>query len=250
MKKIVLLIIVMITFSKVYSQHEETIKSDNDTLYFPTDVNKGSDKIIIDLFSDLWQGVPSNIKARGINQGFSTYFMTNYPIGFSNFSFAWGLGISCHNFYSDGVPVLERDANNNPTGNTMFETLGTHYQTKVNYTKNKLNINYLELPIEFKFKSRDGHNRQLKFSFGFKVGYELSNHTKYVGDDVLENTTDQVTIKKSDIKNISKWNYGVTARIGRGMFNLFGYYSLSKIFDKDKGPQMYPISVGISITPF
>ena len=117
------------------------------------------------------------------------------------------------------------------------------------YKTNKLNLTYLDLPIELKFKTRDAHNRQLKFSFGFKIGYELSDHTKYVGDDVDEKTTDQVTIKKGNIKNINNWNYGVTARVGKGVFNLMAYYSLSKIFNND-GPQMYPISVGISITPY
>lgn len=243
-------------FINSYAQKETTLKSNDDTLRFPKDKNKGKDIIVFDLYSDIWKGTPNNISVRTIDQGIDFYLMTNHPIGTSNFSLAYGLGISSHNFYSDGVPVLERDINNNPTGKTIFETLGNYYSNKgsynsnsVNYKTNKLNLTYLDLPIELKFKTRDAHNRQFKFSVGFKIGYELSDHTKYVGDDVLEGTTDEVTIKKGNIKNINNWNYGVTARIGKGVLNIFGYYSLSKIFN-DNGPQIYPISVGISITPY
>jgi hypothetical protein len=248
MKKILLSIAVMMLFVSSYAQQEGMIT--DDTLRFPKERNKGSDIFIFDFYQDLWNDVPSNIKARDINQGFNFNLMKNYPIGTSNFSLAVGLGISSHNFYSDGVPVLGRDSLNKYNGTTTFTTLGSYYQKKVEYVKNKLNITYFEIPIELKFKTRDAHNRQLKFSFGFKVGYEIANHTKYVGNDVLENTDDQVTIKKYNIQNINKWSYGVTARVGRGMFNLFGYYSLSKVFEKDKGPQMYPISVGVSFTPY
>ncbi|MEI6820658.1 MAG: porin family protein [Bacteroidota bacterium] len=247
MKKIILSIAIMMLFINSYAQKTAALK--DDTLRFPKDKNKGKDIIIFDVYSDIWKGAPNNITVRTIDQGINFYLMTNHPIGTSNFSIAYGLGISSHNFHSDGVPVLERDANGIPTGKTIFETLGSHYQTTVNYKTNKLNLTYLDLPIELKFKTRDAHNRQLKFSLGFKIGYELSNHTKFVGDDVLEGTTDEVTIKKGNIKNINNWNYGVTARIGKGMFNLMCYYSLSKIFNTD-GPQMYPISVGISITPY
>ena len=248
MKKIILSIAIMMLFINSYAQKEATLK--DDTLRFPKDKNKGKDIIIFDLYSDIWilKDKPDIISVRTINQGINFYLMINRPISTSNFSIAYGLGISSHNFYSDGMPVLEK-INGVPTGKTIFETLGSHYQTTVNYKTNKLNLTYLDLPIELKFKTRDAHNRQLKFSLGFKIGYELSDHTKYVGDDVLEGTTDQITIKKGNIKNINNWNYGVTARVGKGVLNLMAYYSLSKIFNTD-GPQMYPISVGISITPY
>ena len=250
MKKIIIAVVLMMFVFNSFAQNTDNINLNDDTLRFPKEKNKGNDMFILDFYQDMWQKVPSNIKVRDINQGFSFFIMKNYPISTSNFSFAWGLGFSSHNFYSDGVPALGRDGLGKPDGTTVFQTLGTYYNQIVDYKINKLNITYLEIPLELKFKTRASHNRMLKFSLGVKVGYEISNHTKYKGNDVIEKTDDQVTIKKYDIKNINKWNYAVTARIGRGMFNLVGYYSLSKIFDKDMGPQMYPISVGISITPY
>ncbi len=250
MKKIIIAVALTMLMINSYAQLDDKTNIIDDTLRFPKEKNKGKDMFIIDFYQDIWKDVPTNIKVRDINQGFSFYIMKNHPIGTSNFSFAWGLGFSSHNFYSDGVPALGRDNLGNPIGTTIFQTLGIYYNQLVDYKINKLNITYLEIPLEIKFKTRGQHNRQLKFSVGVKVGYEMNNHTKYKGNDVIEKTDDLVTIKKYGIKNINNWNYAVTARIGRGWINFVGYYSLSKMFDKDMGPQMYPISLGISITPY
>ena len=139
MKKIILSIAITMLFINSYAQRETTNVLKDDTLRFPKDKNKGKDIIIFDVYSDIWEKTPNNISVRTIDQGIDFYLMINRPISTSNFSIAYGLGISSHNFYSDGVPVLERDANGTPTGKTIFETLGSHYQTTVNYKTNKLN---------------------------------------------------------------------------------------------------------------
>ena len=205
--------------------------------------NTGKDIIILDLYSDLWQNVPTNVDVRAINQGVNIYAMFNLPFARSNFSLSSGLGVSSHNFYSDAVPITG-------VSGTSFIKLGDFYQKKVDYSINKINITYIDIPVEIKFKTRAERSKRFKASIGCKIGYNISNHTKYRGEDVIENTSDYITLKKSNIKNLSDWNYGVTARIGYGMYNLMAYYSISKLFENNKGPQIYPISIGISITPF
>lgn len=241
MKSFCLLIFGLIITLRVSSQ---------DTISFSKEKNTGKDLILIDLYQDIWQNVPANVSLRGINQGVNMYAMLNKPIKYSNFSLAIGIGVSSHNMYSDAVPVLERNSANQLTGNTVFETLGNHYAQKVSYSINKINLTYIDIPIELRFKTRAERDKRFRISFGFKFGYNISNHTKYKGDDVEENTNDQVVIKKSNVKNINNWNYGIIGRIGYGKFNLMTYYSLAKIFDKDKGPQIYPVSVGLSFIPF
>ena len=128
--------------------------------------------------------------------------------------------------------------------------MNDYYKKNVDYSTNKINLTYIDFPIEIKFKTRAERNKRFKASIGFKIGYKISNHSKYRGEDVIENTNDVITLKKSDIKYINMWNYGITARLGYGRYNIMVYYYLAKMFEKDKGPQIYPISVGISITPF
>ncbi len=227
-----------------------------DTIVFKKEKNTKKDVIIFDLFNDFWQDVPELVKLRGINQGISISAMMNSPIGYSNFSLAYGLGLSSHNMYSDAVPILGKDINNKPDGTVQFIKLGNYAGKTVEYSINKLNITYLDLPIELKFKTKAEKKKIFRSSIGFKFGYNISNHTKYRGEDYVEESDDYVTIKKSNIKYINNWHYGIIARVGYGRFNLMAYYSLSKLFENDKLKynnkeyQIYPISIGISIIPF
>jgi hypothetical protein len=220
-----------------------------DTINNIKEKNTGKDILILDLFTDLWQNAPAVAKVRPINQGINISVMLNYPLGTSNFSLAGGLGISYHNFYSDAIPSI-RDTNGIITGKTEYYKLNDYYKKTIDYSVNKTAVSYLEIPIELKFKTRAERNKRFKASIGFKFGYNISNHTKYSGEDVIENTKDEITLKKSNIKYINNWSYGIIARLGYSKFNIMAYYSLSKLYEKNLGPQMYPISVGISITPF
>ena len=241
MKKNYFLLVILFFTISAYSQ---------DTLRFQKEKNQGKDIIMLDVFNDFWQDVPSDVNVRTINQGVAFYAMLNRPIATSDFSVALGIGVSSHNFYSDAIPILSRNSANQPDGNTIFESLGNYYNKPVAYSINKMNLTYIEIPIEIKYKTIAERNKRFRISVGFKIGYNISNHTKYRGEDVIENTSEQVVIKKSNIRNINDWNYGIIGRLGYGRFNLITYYSLSKIFEKDKGPQMYPISIGLTITPF
>jgi hypothetical protein len=94
-------------------------------------------------------------------------------------------------------------------------------------------------------------NNAFKFYLGGKIGLMLSNHTKYNGDDYEENyPTGSIRIKEYKIANVNKYRYGLTARIGWKWIQVYGYYSISKLFKKDLGPDMYPISVGLTISPY
>lgn len=74
--------------------------------------------------------------------------------------------------------------------------------------------------------------------------------SKYKGDDYLSANNDLVIYKKKKINYLEKNRYGFTGRIGYKWLNLWGYYQLSTLFQKTKGPEMYPISIGITIIPF
>ena len=38
------------------------------------------------------------------------------------------------------------------------------------------------------------------------------------------------------------------AKIGWGVLNLYATYSLTPMFQKNKGPELYPFAIGISLT--
>jgi hypothetical protein len=131
------------------------------------------------------------------------------------------------------------------TGKSNLIPFNTLYPN-LDYKKNKMTLTYLDIPFEFIYKTRSN----LRFSAGFKVGFLLQSHTKYRGDDYLNGNKNELKVKFFRLRNIDDYRFGVTARIGWKWINAFGYYSLSKIFNKNQGPDLYPISVGISVIPF
>jgi len=194
-------------------------------------------KVGIDLYTDLWQEVPDDLDAKTINRGAGVFWVYNSPFGTSNFSFSVGAGISSHNLYGDSKPDLKRD-----NDSSFFEPI----HDSVDYKKSKFTTSFLDIPFEIIYTSKNDY----RIAVGFKAGFLLNSHTKYKGDDISGVSEDLVVIKKSRLTNIERKKYGFTLRLGYRWFNLYGYYPLSNLFEKDGGPEMYAYSVGITILPF
>ncbi len=186
-----------------------------------------------DFITDIWQGQPADMDIRTINQGFNIFAMYNFQLAESNSTFSAGLGIDNHNMYSD--TRIE---------NINADTIKFVPITEV-YQKSKINLTYLSIPLEFKFR----FNKGFKIGAGFKMRYLISSKDKYIGD-IPNEPKGRTNVKRKKISGLEDWAYGFTLRLGYKSFNIFGYYQISNIFEKGRGPQMYPISVGITLTPF
>lgn len=188
-----------------------------------------------DVFIDSWQKVPHDLDLKSVNPGVNIAGSYNYIFGKSNVSFSPGLGLGIHNFYSSSLTVTENDS-------TYFQKI----PDGVSYKKAKFTATYLDIPLEFRFKSK----AEFRFAIGFKFGFLLKAQTKYKGDDFLAGNTNLVIIKKGRIPNVEKNRYGFTVKMGYKWLNLYGYYQLSTLFVSGNGPEMYPVSFGVSIIPF
>ncbi len=201
-------------------------------------VNEATKKRIsigVGAFTDIWMKTPDGMKTRTINQGVNVFGTYNMPFGKSNFQFAIGLGITIHNLY----------------WNYRFQASDDSLQFEVipdgqSYKRSKLTMPYIEIPIEFRYKSKS----KIAVGIGFKVGYMVYGHSKYVGSDYIFHKSNDLISSFKDIKFLEKFAYGPTLRIGYRWFNLTGYYSLSGIFQKSTNVDMYPISVGFVLMPF
>lgn len=201
-------------------------------------VNEAAKKRVsigVGMFEDIWIGVPKGIKTRTINQGFQVFAMYNVPFGKSNFGFSIGLGFRANNLYGN---FLVRSTNDSSWLEKIGDTIG--------YQRSKLTMPWLELPLEFRFVSKS----KVAVALGFKIAYLLPAHSKYVGEDYTLNNEQKLRVKYRDIKNLEQFSYGPMLRIGYRWFHINGYYSLSKLFTKGNGPEMYPVSVGILLMPF
>jgi hypothetical protein len=220
-KTILSICVVFITASSLFAQT-------------PTETTIKRFSLGADIFTDIWMNQPEGVPARTINQGANVFGMYNFPLGESNFHFAIGAGMGFHNLYTKGV--IEDIRADTIKFVPQPDTLA--------FKRHKLGLTYVDVPIEFRFKS----DSKIRFAIGFKVGYKIDGKTKYKGE---RPDKENVTIKQKQVKYIETFRFGPTLRFGYDWFSLFGYYQISSIFQNNRGPDnLYPISVGITLLPF
>ncbi len=189
----------------------------------------------LDVFNTFWMDLPEGVSQKGLNIGYSVYGMYNYRFNTSLYSFAGGLGVSIYNLASNSV-IEDVHAD--------VITL-TPIPDDVSYDRSKLSFSYFDLPLELRYKSE----KQFRLAFGFRIGFRLDNHLTYKGDR-LDGSATAVTVKEKGISNVEKIALGTTFRIGYKWLNLNVYYSLTNIFEVEKGPEFKPFSIGFTFIPF
>jgi hypothetical protein len=116
------------------------------------------------------------------------------------------------------------------------------------FTKSKLTVTWLNVPLllEFQIPLSDSKKDRISVSAGVIGGLRLGSHTK----QMYEQEGTMYTNKNHDDFNLPTWRYGLTARIGYGGMNVFVNYDLSGLFKDGAGPELYPVSAGISFAGF
>ena len=192
-----------------------------------------TDKLILEFNHCGWLNMPNGVKNDITSRGMNFYLYFDKPLGNSNFSFAYGGGISSHNISGNANTVYKLDSLGNES--TIFEP------RTLPYKKNVIGATVLEIPVELRFRTR--RVRSFKMSVGFRMGYTVQNFRKIFDVDGKR--------KLFDIHNYNPWRYGVEFRIGYEQIFLCGFYSLSNVIMADKGsPNIIPYTIGIGITPW
>ncbi|MBL7110939.1 MAG: outer membrane beta-barrel protein [Bacteroidales bacterium] len=153
-------------------------------------------------------------------------------------SIGWttGLGFEWNNYSFDG---------NNAIGKDSIGNIGPVYPPDgAVYTKSKMNTTYLTLPLllEFQFgKSKKGF-----FSVGVIGGLKLHSNIKTIYDYSGSKERNKV---KDDF-NLNPLRYAVTVRAGYKFIKLYANYGMMPLFQDNRGPEVYPINVGLILCSF
>jgi len=192
-----------------------------------------------DLYTSIWLDMPTGIKTRTINQGANVFLMYNHLMGDKGFSFAGGFGVTSENLYLKNahVPNVHADS-------ISFEATPIGVKVK----RSKLNVTYIDIPIEVRYVT----DSKMRFTLGMKFGFLVDSKTMYKGDAFDEDGKLSYGVKNKykDVNQLESTRFGVQARIGYKWVHAYAYYSLNRLFKADKGPQIYPISVGVTFMPF
>lgn len=160
------------------------------------------------------------------------------PISGDRFGILTGLGFQFTNYDLDSDKRLREDRDSI-----------TAYRDTLNMSsvsKNKLKATYLTLPILFELNSKRG-DKGFHFAAGMLFSYRLGSKNK------MKYTTPTGNDRKDKYKddyNLNPFGAAVTTRFGYSWLNLFATYNLTTLFEKNKGPELYPFTVGLTLLDF
>lgn len=194
----------------------------------------------LDFFTDFQINPSDNWDARIFNQGFSCALTYNFPLGESKVhTVSIGLGYAGHNYFS-----YSRIVNPYATGDLSYIQYRTDGTVTEGFKRYKVNCNYIEVPVELRFRIKNAW----KIGVGFKVGYMVMAKTKFVG-----NNDDGIKIREKYcyISNVERMAYTATLRVGYKWVSLYSAVQLSPVFTVGHdAPTFLPISVGLTFAPF
>ena len=175
-----------------------------------------------------------------LNTAKSYYFDFLLPclnIGFTrHFGIATTLGINFNKYRFDGNNSIVKDLDG--VIGPLYPPLGTEY------SKSKLATTYLTLPVilEAQIPVANSH-RTINIGAGVIGAVKLGSHTKtiYYSDGKHRE-------KNKDDFSLNTFRWGATARIGYEFFQVYSTCYFTSMFEKAKGPELYPFEVGIAFT--
>lgn len=138
----------------------------------------------------------------------------------------YGLGLEMYNFRYDSRLSYRND----PQPYAFNDSIG--------FTKNKLYVEYLTVPIMLNINTTPDSRRGFSFSAGISAGYLTNSRNKQISGDRGKQKI------KGDF-NFEPWRIATIAELGLGPVRLYGSYSLNRLQKDITRVEQYPYTVGI-----
>lgn len=114
------------------------------------------------------------------------------------------------------------------------------------YKKNRFKTTFVDVPLLLEVNTSKNPKKAFHVAVGVIGGYRLGSRTRQV---VKLNGNVLRFIRKDDY-NINPFRVNAHASIGYHNFTLYADYSLTPLFKTNKGPELYPFTIGIKIITF
>ncbi len=177
-----------------------------------------------------------------LNAGASWVYSLNFlefniPFG-KNLGLVTGMGSTWNNYrLRNNVNLYENDEG----------ILVAENETVKSYYKNTINTWTFSVPLIFEFQIPVAHKKP-----GIFCGIGVVGSAKVLswGKQNYYMDGDRIKIDKRSDYLINTFRYGLTARVGFKYLKLFANYDLVQLFQEDRGPEVYPVSVGLTLISF
>lgn len=150
-----------------------------------------------------------------------------------NIGLVTGMGWAVYNYRLDNNYLIEPD----PDG----VTVGTAIVRDVE--KSKIVTSFINVPLLLELQSGKDAKHDAFVSAGVFGGFKLGSHTKTIYNNRDKNKSRQ------DI-NLNPFQYGVMFQMGINFIKIYGTYNLSNLYEADKGPEVTPFTVGLTLVNF
>jgi len=173
----------------------------------------------------------NDVKSIGVNLN---VFELNANIINNRFGIVSGIGLQWNNYRFDDNVVLVPDS---------ITIYGYHDNSIDSYIKSKLVESWVRVPLFLEYQTAQKKWKQFHFAVGGVFGYKIGSHSKQV--HFADGDRNKPKVYNDFYLNPIKLDAEV--RIGWGPINLFASYALTQMFKENKGPELYPYTVGITL---
>ena len=158
------------------------------------------------------------------------------PIANEKFGITTGAGLKYNSYdlVKDVVIVNQNDITNWDEDSTR------------SISKNRFKTNSLYVPVMLETNLGKDADHSFHLAVGGTVGYTYGNRTK----QKYKQEGDEFKNKDRNDFNVNDFQFAAIARVGYGDFTLYATYNLTPLFDKNKGPEVYPFTIGLSLMSF
>jgi hypothetical protein len=144
----------------------------------------------------------------------------------------YGLGVEMFNFRFDKSISFRQDI---PT-NVKFDVIP--------FTKNKLLVKYLTVPVQFNFSPNPYNKKAFYASIGMSAGYLWNAKNKQISGERGKE-------KYRGNFNLNDWRIATIGELGVGSLRLYGSFANSNLFNNNQSfIDMQPFAVGLRFSKF
>lgn len=216
-------------------------------------------------FEDAYNSYKSKLKAHwaGFELGYNLLMDDNFenkaPVGYEYLDQKWEKSIAVNfnlvdyeiDLYRKNIMLvtgLGFTINNYRFSSQSYlvpgvDSVVAYTDPSVNVTKNKLVAQYLTVPLLIEFNTSLNPKKTFHIALGMIGGVRIASHGKLI----TEKDGDEVKSKYYDQYNLNPWRYDATVRLGYRGFTVFGSYDMAGLFKDNKGPEVYPLTVGLRL---
>jgi len=144
----------------------------------------------------------------------------------------YGLGVEMFNFRFDKPISFREDI----VTNVKFDV--------VSFTKNKLLVKYLTVPVQINFSPNPTNKKAFYASIGMSAGYLWNAKNKQISGERGKE-------KFRGNFNLNDWRFATIGELGLGAVRLYGSFANSNLFNKNQSfIDIQPFAVGLRFSKF